>query len=604
MPTQKDLAASGLERQPQPEDQSTGFQAPHIKSSPSEQVGEKVDNTRGLTDRSLPSPELQKEIAKYKSFKDLAPDSDKSYGEILLHLYNVAQDRPGTATQDTRLHQHRDRGQDIRAILPTLAEDKRLITALNKLAHSDSLFGQTLPENATKEKKEAFERLRIEFMVDLLAAAANPSTINQGPGAMCTAACTLKRLDAADLIKIATDYAVEGRARTPSGKLMYAQDYFAERSITEAAGNLSDLRSIRPSAGMLNLLHGVMSLGIPDMRTQTGSYWHQYTDAFRHLTGKDVAWGKPEGEVYLDNQGKPVTSKVHAARTLTTVEYLFEQLAARKQDHSGPGILIDTEFSHRGVAGVQDGLHQRHALLAKGLQTINGRQCVVFENPIGRYINSETGNYFPEGTFLGDPKSFWFLTGPGNTIYVQADVLKKHLRGVVVEYDKIFTVKDTSPPRALGDVTTEATQEIPFIIASEHAAEAFHPDKLKGDTDQPRMRERPFATAESYVPSHSKDQDVGPRSKGGRIKHPRELLEEEQGAYDNAFKEFSQIPQKSVPHVTENERRHLERLGRSEPKVDYKPSHFDKSQPDKGTSVTGSAMVWGANPSAAYKPKK
>lgn len=586
---------------PTPNPVGTGYAPSPTRLNTGPAPGAPVDNTRGLTDRSLPFSEV------IKGYEDkLTPEQKRK----LAVIYATAQDTPDpndpSGTRDRRSGGIRNRGQDLRDLMPLLVENPGLIDNLYRLSTTDSLFGEKLATNATKAEREDFERRRADYLIDVLAAGADPSRLTQGPGAMCTSASMLKHLPRAEFLRLATGYAVDGRVTTASGKVMVARPEFRGRSVTNSGGTLDTIRCIRPSAGMLNLLDGVQSLGVPDVTVQSGAYWWQYTDAWRHLTGREAACAAPDGDVFVGRSGVPVQNQADSVETVKAYDLMMRNL---RSGRPGVSYLIDTEWSHAGAYQGAERDHCRHMLVAKGTVMRNGEEYVVCDNPIGAFIDPKTGTYYPEGTVLGNKDGFWFVTGPGGTVYVRTDVLRTHLRTITIEYGDRFDAANPTAARSIGDI---ATTPINFLDA-----EDWTPTVIERQI-QPKVEvatERPELTPEDApmmnMAKESADRQLAHR-RGPRNRKEEDVfwdpsdIDNGVDPLDPAFVRFASALPKNAPDAD-----HLRRLQQGRTEVPDRPlptpTNFKiapPTTPPQGSESTISAFRWGADPFGSYTPKK
>lgn len=335
-----------------------------------------------------------------------------------------------------RLDPKMDQGQDLKALLPLLEKHPELLEKLHAIATSDRLFGKTrTPENAV-----SFDRMRSEFLAELIRGAVDSRAITQGPGPMCTAASMLKALPPEELLRLGAGFALDGTVATRGGKEMVMRPQFLSRADDGSNADIEDIRCRRPSAGMLMMLDGVIELGVPDVTQQGGSYWWQYTDAWRNLRGCETACAARDAKIEVNRLTGEATRDAGITTTsMSQMEYLLQKL-----ERSNRGVLIDTEWDHSRSGTGSDSMHARHMLRAVGLERRGGATFVVCENPIGDFVDTAKSSrghaeFFAPGTVLGHKDKFWFETGEQGVVYIRQDVLSAHLQNILVDYGDAYT---------------------------------------------------------------------------------------------------------------------------------------------------------------------
>jgi hypothetical protein len=437
--------------------ESTGYSSAKSQYLDPSLAGARVSNIRDREDRSLP-------FSRVVEGQGLTADQESK----LQVVYEKAREIQSGTSHDGRLGGlGRDRGQDLRDLVPILLKDPPLLDKLHEVATATTLFSVEKAAGVTpdgkKESKEELERRRSDFLVDLIQNTAHPERITQGPGAMCTAATMAAAMDRGAFLRLACDYAAHGRAVTPSGKEMVALPEYHQRSIENSAATLSSIRSVRPSAGWLNVLDGVIALGVPREAQQTGAFWWQYTDAWRHLTGREQMCYGSDAHVSVSASGEIARNEGEAIRKIAVSDFVISQLSERPNK----GIPIDTAWSHEGAFQGASGEHGRHMLLAKRIEERVGEngtieRFVVCQNPIGKFVHQQSGTFFKEGAVLGSKNDFWFTVGKGTEVAIREDVFRNHLRTVVLDDGKSFAYNPDNvlPPRGVGTLDTE---EVVFV---------------------------------------------------------------------------------------------------------------------------------------------
>ena len=379
-----------------------------------------------------------------------------------------------------RLDPRTDRGQDVQQLLkafeydPSLKNNPELLERLAEVASADTLFGKTKEELGQEE----FDKLRREFLVDIIRAAVNSDTIVQGRESLCTATAACKTISHGEYLRLATDVALHGRATTASGAELTLHDGFFNRAQLMTERPMRDLRSRLPSAGTLMMLYGVMQLGDaqtsptqPLIERQDGSYWHQYTQMIEKLTGEKKACAGRDAVIHVDGNGNAVREGATGAQETTLYKYVEQQLK------NGEQVWIDTKFSFASedlayTAGTHQ--HSRHALVAEGIETHDGVTWIRCANPIGDFVNTSKSfsghaEMFAEGTRLGDLNGFWFETAGNGDILVRQDVFDKNIRSAMVSYDEKYHFKQGDKAEALGSL--DYNDGLIHFLEVDHAAE-------------------------------------------------------------------------------------------------------------------------------------
>jgi hypothetical protein len=359
--------------------------------------------------------------------------------ESLVRSSSFARDHRAELSQiwvKARIDPKLDQGQDLKALLPLLEKHPELLERMHAIATTDRLFGKA----RSSENGASFDKMRSEFLAELIRGAVDSRAITQGPGPMCTAASMLKALPPEELLRVGSGFALDGVVATRGGKEMVMRSDFLYRAEDGSAGHIEDIRCRRPSAGMLMLLDGVIELGVPDVTKQGGSFWWQYTDAWRNLRGCEVACAARDATIEVSRlTGEATRESGIATTTMSQMEYLINRL-----ERSKTGVLIDTEWDHSRSGTGSDSMHARHMLRAVGVEQRGGTTFVVCENPIGDFVDTTRSSrghaeFFAPGTILGHKDKFWFETGEQGLVYIRQDVLSAHLQNILVDYGDTYT---------------------------------------------------------------------------------------------------------------------------------------------------------------------
>jgi hypothetical protein len=437
----------------------------------------------------------------------------------------------------------RDCGKALKQIVPLLENDPALLDKLHAVATATRLFNQDLtPENRTQ-----FEKMRREFLYELIQGAANSRDITQGPGALCTATSMLKAMPQAELLRAGCDYATTGYAVTRGGEALVMQDRFIARANSASSGALDTIRCRRPSAGMLMLLDGAMELGVANVTTQVGSYWWQYTDAQRNLRGQESICAGEGARINVNNQGRAVLSSAEATAQVSPFGYMMQSLP-RFQQGAGDqavipeevfgagrtnGILFDTRWNHGSAATGMSSMHGRHMLKAIGVTHFSDGEYVVCENPIGDFINTSAtrsghAEFVAPGTVLGDRNNFWFKTGQDGVVYIRKDVLQSHLKTVLVDLDVPYNSREGSKVLSLGNLSTPGAMVDPidFVEGDSPASEARSEEQVGGVAQLERGNGEAYGSHRDAKPRTSDDSaqvNHYHRAATGRRKEEEEL---------------------------------------------------------------------------------
>lgn len=379
-----------------------------------------------------------------------------------------------------RIDPRSDRGQDLQQLIkafeydPSLKNSPELLERLQEVATTDTLFGRSKKEVGERE----FEKLRREFLVDVIRAAVNSDTIVQGKESLCTATAACKVISHGEFVRLATDLALNGKATTLSGAELALHERFFDRAQKMTHRELHEVRSRHPSAGMLMMLYGVMQLGdaesnpsVPLVERQEGSYWHQYTVAIEKLTGQKMACAGNDAKIHLDSRGNAVREGASSASQETSLYGYVEGQVRR-----GKQVWIDTKFNFSSqdlnyTVGQQ---HGRHALVAEGIETHNGETWIRCANPIGDFVNTSRSTrghaeMFPVGTRLGKQGGFWFETADNGDILVRADVLEKNIRTAMVSFNEEYTYNAGDRAEKIGSL--DYNDGPVYFIEVDHGAE-------------------------------------------------------------------------------------------------------------------------------------
>jgi hypothetical protein len=468
----------------------------------------------------LDDPKLAKDPALAAACRELG----SIYRDELKQLWLVA-----------RLDPTLDRGGELAHLLRLFCEDAslrerpELLSQLYRVATAESLFGLTRAQY--QERGIDFNKIRREFLVDTIRGAIDSDNITQGREPLCTMGATCKLLSKAEFLRLTTEYALDGSTTTASGAEMQMWPQFVERAYYNSEGALGDVRCARRSAGMLMVLYGMLQLGdaeaghsLPLVERQQGLYWHQYTLAAEKLLGEQMACFHRTGSGVLIDQttGKAVLQPgTNPTKEVDQFGYLEDQLAR------GNSVFIDTCFNFSSDTLSSGTEHSRHALVAESVETRNGQSWIRCSNPIGDFVNTSKSRqnyaeFFPAGTILGDRRGFWFETAANGDILVRADVLRRNLQTVLVQYGTPFTTDQSARPQFIGDPKASEVQPIIFFdfsvdiapVENESTAAVIHStiDDLFTKGSAPTIRE-PRDESEDVVDRSSGRRDVATKKK-------------------------------------------------------------------------------------------
>jgi len=443
------------------------------------------------------APELQGSPALAEAFQHLT----SIYREDIKQLWLVA-----------RLDPKLDRGLELASLLKlfctdaTLHEHPELLSQLYNVATAESLFGLTRQQY--QDQGMDFNKIRREFLVDIIRGAINSDNITQGKEPLCTIGSACKMLSKAEFIRLTTEYALNGSVTTASGDTMQMRSEYIGRAWHSSEATLGEVKCARRSAGMLMTFYGILQLGddagnpaVALVDRQQGLYWHQYTRAVEKLLNKQIACAHRTATDILIDPETGVAVPDGTSGTTKKVElfsYLTEQLTR------GRSVFIDTKFSFSSSTAASDAEHGRHAMVAERFEMRGGERWVRCSNPIGDFVDtSKSGanhaEFFPPGTILGERLGFWFETAENGDILVRADVLQRNLQTALVQYNKPFDATSGSRPQFIGDI--EASRAGPTYyfdfsedigpIQSEPVAVSISEvlDKLFTDKQAPTLRE-------------------------------------------------------------------------------------------------------------------
>ncbi len=336
-----------------------------------------------------------------------------------------------------------------------LANKPELFAKICQIASASELFGKTRAELGD----QAFDKLKNEFLADIVRNCVDSDNIIQGREPLCTGTSAVKLLSAAEYARLATDMALKGEATTQSGAKLELYNSFFDRAQKSSAGVHGNVFCAQPSSGSLMLLYSVMQLGdesidpnlsfeqrrfmAPLIERQSGASWHQYARATEKLTGKkfaaaaaaaqDILCDAKTGAAVRDSSAGPTVS-------LTTSEYVKKQL------ESGKKVFIHTYFNAHASDGAVGTAHSEHAMVAEGLEVdrLTGQTWVRCSNPIGDFYKKNRGadaqpEAYEVGALLGDANGYWFKVAENGDILVQKEVFDRQLYSILVQYDESYT---------------------------------------------------------------------------------------------------------------------------------------------------------------------
>lgn len=428
---------------------SPSIQAPALEGPAAPIRPAAVSNVQTLVSiRGIPSCESVQPNA-------LAPDSafDETYSADLHKLWIAA-----------RLNPREDRGGDLRKLVEAfetdagLEENEELITQLSRVAKSEVLFGKTRAEFSAMGID--FDKVRREFLVDVIRGTIDSDNITQGSEPLCTIASAVKLLPKAEFLRLATDLALKGEATAQSGAAIRVwPEEFLHRAHKYSEAQLGDVKSARRSLGMLTMLYSVLQLGDQEMNPrqplvsrQEGLYWHQYTEMVQKLLGEKVACAhRSAKDIAIDGETERAVAKgTPGAREVDLFGYLEAQLNRERR------VFIDTVFDFSTPGRTVGNEHSRHALIAEKFEEINGERWVRCSNPIGDFVDSSKSRegyaeFVRTGAILGRQDGFWFKTDKNGDILVRADVLRANIQTALVMYGEPYTHREGDSPVFIGD---------------------------------------------------------------------------------------------------------------------------------------------------------
>jgi hypothetical protein len=376
----------------------------------------------------------------------------------------------------------RDQGKDLQKLLPDLMKNPELLEKLYSVATASQL----LSFNVSGER-------RSEFLVELIAAAADRRLLNQGHTSMCTVTKQFSTTSSANIIGVACDLVLSGEARLLSGEGLQIG-----RGATEAARHsdvarrlkpwaegvsghglddtgkgsiaLSQIAARQPGPLMTLVLGSLMELHGGDVTKGDGQTWAQFSSSWRSMSGHESVCHAYDAQVQVDAAGKPVWNfdasgrevAVAGARSVTPVEYVDLTLARKAQEtvESPPrGILVNLRWADAEPSPGKVSKHSCHTLLVVGKEVgADGSTWYVLENPVGSYMKAgPDGNprLHGEGAILGDTNATWWKEGSNGLVRVRADVFKESVIHFMVDHvDRPFN--GSQPLRTVGNVNGTA----------------------------------------------------------------------------------------------------------------------------------------------------
>jgi hypothetical protein len=391
-----------------------------------------------------------------------------------------------------------------------LADHPELFNRVCSVATATTLFGQTRGESIDAEQ---FDKMRREFLVDLLRGAISSDYITQGREPLCTATSALKLVSPSEYLRLGTDLALHGRATTASGAEMRLHEGFFDRA-QRNANNLSQrVFCGQPSAGSLMVLYSVMQLGdeqvnpaVPIIERQRGLYWHQYARAVENLTGQRHACAAANANDIPCDQASNAAGRAAGAQGIhmsSTPEYVEAQLRA------GKPVFIHTYFNAASRENSVGRAHSEHAMVAEAVVRADGRIIkddsqlwVRCSNPTGDLFKTERDAQgrpieFAAGSKLGDPAGYWFIAGENGDIFVRQDVFNEHLYSVLVEYDEKYIHQPGDKVQLLGTlVEAERLHQfyVPIVPPTEVSEEEHEDRRQEKESEVPTGTFKPAPT--------------------------------------------------------------------------------------------------------------
>jgi hypothetical protein len=508
-----------------------------------------------------------------------------------------------------RLTENSDCGRELQSVTKeVLQRNPALVQGLHEVATSNTLFGV----HKSVENAAQFEKIRREYLVDLINGAASQDRITQGAGPMCTVTSLVEDLKTSEFLKLGCEFATKGKATLASGREVTMDvDRFYDRGIKNSTCAVHDLKSRRPAAGTLMLLDGLMTAGCAVPDANRGAYWNEYVNNRRNLQGTDAAGMARDAKVLVDSTNQAVKDRstaVGPVRELNQMEYL----KARLTGEPPKAVPIDTLFNFSGSKFATGAEHARHMMLAERITT--GQELVKeygnsafgkhqgtwieCDNPIGDFMVG--GAKVKPGEILGDKQGFWFVTGENGKIYVRPEVLEKNLQVVVVDYADKYTAPTSGvdpEPTLLG--TLPSNEGYRTFVPGEDYLEGLDTAETVSEPRRAESTEHEsYYAPEASVETHSSKDEGEVRSYGRSRRAEEEELQRMRTSPDvGTFEE----KKRSGPDQDERTSFVQSTQKTADRKAADQPPPAVAETATAASSLAGNSLLWGFS-RAGWKP--
>jgi hypothetical protein len=374
----------------------------------------------------------------------------------------------------------RDVGRDLQRILPDLVRDPELLERLYSVAKAETLLSV----------KVAAERRR-EFLSEIIVAAADRMSINQGHTHFCTVTDQLGDTSMSNVIKLmcglALDCQVESRGgeKILAGRGMDLQSQSSDlqgriipfiekkvgQSITSSGVSTLQLQQLgarQPGVIMSTLLACLMEINGQDVTKSQGQKWDGFTRTRQVIKGHEVVCAGYDAKIPVDRSGRPVwchdsnrneNRDVECTKRVTLMEYIDITLARKELEGESSqitGIGVNMRWSDPVHDPNRQSKHACHTQSIIGRKVDDsGQVWYVLDNPVGDYYQftgaDQPPKRFAPGDVLGNQAGTWWKVGsePG-LVEVREDVLKNSLIHLMVDHpDRKFNFENTGSVRAV-----------------------------------------------------------------------------------------------------------------------------------------------------------
>lgn len=462
--------------------------------APSEfQEGPEVLSVLGLDrrDRSRLSLDdiIQGSRVNAESLDQRSSSLNISYREMLTKVYDEAQ-IPG-----------RDVGRDLLKILPDLIREPELLERLYSVATAEALLSVEVSADR-----------RREFLSEVIIAAADRMSINQGHTSFCTVTDQLGDTSLSNRIKLMCDLALDCQAESQSGVLILAgkgadpssqERDLRERIIPYMEGKvgqsitsdgvsplqLQQLGARQPGVIFSTVLACLMEINGQDVTRSEGQKWMDFTTTRQVIKGHAVVCAAYDAKIPVDKDGKPVwchsgdglrNFAVKGDREVSLIDYVdlaLERKASEGAASAIGGIGVNMRWSDAQYDPNRSSQHACHtqSIIGKKLDA-EGNVWYVLDNPVGNYYKptklGEPPRCYPPGTELGNKNGTWWKVGEQTgTVEVRADVLKESLIHLMVDHpDRPLDHRSTNDIQVytLGSVNGEIAKGIKTVDLVTH----------------------------------------------------------------------------------------------------------------------------------------